>query len=121
MKKILAITLATCTLASIALSAVACNKVDSGTEAAKLLLANQRLDENLVGKKLDLGTVVESSKTVPTATSSIATNDTATALATKTTQRQVPQKAFAKNNNFCAYLPNTSTWIIAQSPRLVKV
>lgn len=110
MKKILAITLATCTLASIALSAVACNKVDSGTEAAKLLLANQRLDENLVGKKLDLGTVVESSKTVPTATSSIATNDTATALATKTTQRQVPQKAFAKNTATPTKETSSATW-----------
>lgn len=30
-------------------------KIDSGTVAAQLLLANERLDENVVGKKIDIG------------------------------------------------------------------
>jgi hypothetical protein len=30
-------------------------KIDSGTEAAKLLLANERLDEGFIGQKIDIG------------------------------------------------------------------
>lgn len=46
-------------LCSVLLSMASCNlfkkRIDSGTEAAKLLLANERLDENLIGAKIDIG------------------------------------------------------------------
>ena len=59
MKRFISILLATCMLLSVAVMLSGCNlfknKIDSGTEAAKLLLANERLDENTVGAKIDLG------------------------------------------------------------------
>ena len=59
MKRFISILLATCMLLSVAVMFSGCNlfkkKIDSGTEAAKLLLANERLDENTVGTKIDLG------------------------------------------------------------------
>ncbi len=59
MKRAISGLLVVCLLASYLLSATGCSlfakKIDSGTEAAKLLLANERLDENVVGGKIDLG------------------------------------------------------------------
>ncbi len=59
MKRTLSFLLAICMLGSVLLSTAGCSlfakKIDSGTEAAKLLLANERLDENLLSEKIDLG------------------------------------------------------------------
>lgn len=59
MKRFVSLLLTICILGSLMLSMAGCGlfkkKIDSGTEAAKLLLANERLDENLLGEKIDIG------------------------------------------------------------------
>lgn len=57
MKKVLSLLLITALLSTLLLSLAGCGKekIDSGTEAAKLLLANERLDEKVVGQKVDVG------------------------------------------------------------------
>lgn len=59
MKRFVSVILVICMLGTYLLSMAGCDlfatKIDSGTEAAKLLLANERLDENLIGVKIDLG------------------------------------------------------------------
>ena len=59
MKKLIAFILTLALLGTLLVSFSGCGlfspKVENGTEAAKLLLAGERLDENLVGAKLDLG------------------------------------------------------------------
>ena len=59
MKKVISIVLTACILCGTMLYMTSCNlfkaKIDSGTEAAKLLLANERLDEDLLNSKIDIG------------------------------------------------------------------
>ena len=59
MKKLLSCLLLTCILASTVLFSAGCGmfkkKIDSGTEAAKLLLANERMDEDVVSSKINIG------------------------------------------------------------------
>ena len=59
MKRFISALLVVCMLGSVLLSIAGCSlfakRIDAGTEAAKLLLANERLDETLVGEKIDLG------------------------------------------------------------------
>ena len=59
MKRILSVVLLSCLLVSFVFSATGCGlfakKIGGGTEAAKLLLANERMDEKLVGQKIDVG------------------------------------------------------------------
>ena len=56
MKKIISLLLTVTLLLGISSTLASCRKkVDSGTEAAKLLLANERLDENLIAQKIDVG------------------------------------------------------------------
>lgn len=59
MKKVISVLLTVCILCGTMLYMTSCNlfkaKIDSGTEAAKLLLANERLDENLLNSKIDVG------------------------------------------------------------------
>ena len=59
MKKIISAALLSSLLVSFLFSATGCGlfskKIDGGTEAAKLLLANERMDEDLVGQKIDIG------------------------------------------------------------------
>ena len=63
MKKIISLILTTCILGALVVSLSGCGlfkkKIDSGTEAAKLLLANERLDSSYLEKSLELGTSVE--------------------------------------------------------------
>ena len=64
MKKIISLILVTCMLGALVVSLSGCGlfkkKIDSGTEAAKLLLANERLDSSYLNNSLELGTAVES-------------------------------------------------------------
>ena len=59
MKKVISIVLTVCILCGTMLYMTSCNpfkaKIDSGTEAAKLLLANERLDEELLNSNIDIG------------------------------------------------------------------
>lgn len=59
MKKIISLILVVCILSATAVLFSGCGlfkkKIDSGTEAAKLLLANERLDTNLISSALDIG------------------------------------------------------------------
>ena len=56
MKKIISLFLSLVLIFGISTTLVGCKKkVKSGTEAAKLLLANERLDENLIAQKIDIG------------------------------------------------------------------
>ena len=56
MKKIISLILAASMMLGTALTLTSCKKkVSTGTEAAKLLLANERLDENLIAQKIDIG------------------------------------------------------------------
>lgn len=56
MKKIISLLLSLVLVFGISTTLVSCKKtVKGGTEAAKLLLANERLDENLIAQKIDIG------------------------------------------------------------------
>ena len=56
MKKLIAVLLVICILGSAAAMLSGCSKkINSGTEAAKLLLANERFDEKLLGGRIDVG------------------------------------------------------------------
>ena len=76
MKKTLSIALTACLLLSITACFSGCGsitnlfktQIDSGTEAAKLLLANERLDENLIGQKIDIGLNANSANTLSAST-----------------------------------------------------
>ena len=64
MKRLISILLVMLMLASASSLLISCKtKIDSGTEAAKLLLANERLDEKVLAK-IDLG--IDGSKVVNT-------------------------------------------------------
>ena len=64
MKKIISLILTTCILGALVVSLSGCGlfkkKIDSGTEAAKLLLANERLNSSYLDNSLELGTSVSS-------------------------------------------------------------
>lgn len=66
MKRFISILLTTCMLLSVAVMFSGCGlfkkKVDSGTEAAKLLLANERLDASSISSSLDLGVDISSNR-----------------------------------------------------------
>lgn len=56
MKKIISLLLILALTLGICTTLISCKKrIDKGTEAAKLLLANERLDENLISHKIDVG------------------------------------------------------------------
>lgn len=56
MKKVISLILSVALLIGMTSALAGCKKkVRHGTEAAKLLLANERLDESLIGKKIDIG------------------------------------------------------------------
>ena len=56
MKKVISLILTVALLIGMTSALAGCKKkVRHGTEAAKLLLANERLDESLIGKKIDIG------------------------------------------------------------------
>lgn len=58
-KRIISVLLVACLLGAIVLQLAGCAlfrvPIDTGTEAAKLLLANERLDEGLLGSNIDVG------------------------------------------------------------------
>ena len=56
MKKFTSLFLVLALILSVSTTLVGCRKkISEGTEAAKLLLANERLDENLIAQKIDVG------------------------------------------------------------------
>ena len=59
MKKVISLILVICLLGASSVLFSGCGlikkKIDTGTEAAKLLLANERLDTSLISSALDLG------------------------------------------------------------------
>lgn len=96
MKRIISFTLTICLLLTVfsTLFLVGCgkNKVKGGTEAAKLLLANERLDETLVGQKIDVGVTSEETDSVTVLSNSYSNFDGATASA------QMPSVQLLKNS-----------------------
>ncbi len=68
MKKIISLLLVACMLGATAALFSGCGlfkkKIDSGTEAAQLLLANERLDESITSQKLDLGIGTQTARTI---------------------------------------------------------
>lgn len=55
MKKIVSLVLVACMLLGMTSVLASCKKVRAGEEAAKLLLANERLDESILDRDIDLG------------------------------------------------------------------
>lgn len=68
MKKFISLFLVVCMLGATVALFSGCGlfkkKIDNGTEAAQLLLANERLDESITSQKLDLGIGTQTARTV---------------------------------------------------------
>ena len=65
MKKFISLFLVICMLGGMTVLFSSCkSKIDRGTEAAQLLLANERLDENITSQKLDLGIGATTARTI---------------------------------------------------------